>query len=76
MFLPKDRFHVAADEVEDDHIAHKTEDAGMQEHRAEKLPGVGLIDAAIAEAQILGDSTGLIGLDNLLRDKNGEINSD
>ena len=55
MLLPEDRLHVAADEVENNHTARKTEDAGVQEHRAEKLPGIRAIDAAIAEAQVVND---------------------
>ena len=76
MFLPEDRLHVAADEVENNHTARKTEDAGVQEHRAEKLPGIRAIDATIAEAQVVNDDGRLIGLENLLCNENGEVNAD
>ncbi len=39
MPLPKNRLHIAPDEVEKEHAAGKTQEAGMQKHGAEKLPG-------------------------------------
>src|SRR5262249_40583036 len=72
----KDRLQVAADEVENNHTARKTEDAGVQEHRAEKLPGIRAIDASVAEAQVFNDGGRLIGLKSLLRNENGEVNAD
>ena len=50
--------------------------AGVQEHGAEKLPGIRAIDAPIAEAQVFNDGGRLIGLENLLCYENGEVNAD
>ena len=73
MLLPEDRLHIAPDEIENEHVAGETEDAGVQKHRAEKLPGVGLVDPAIAQAEILRDDGRLVSLEHLLRDENREL---
>ena len=47
MLLPDDRLDVAPDDVEHDHITRELKDAGVQKQGAEKLPGIGLVEAAV-----------------------------
>jgi len=46
--LPDDGFDIAPDKIKNQHVGGKMPDVVMKQWRGEKLPGVGVIDAAVA----------------------------
>ena len=57
-------------------VANELEDISVQKERAEKLPGVGLINPAVTQPEILGDESRLVGLQHQLGEEDRKINTD
>ena len=73
MALAKNGFDVAAEQIKDEQIAEETEGAVMEKDGGDKLPGVSVVHAAIAEGEIFADKTRLIAFEEKLRDEGGRI---
>jgi len=50
--LPDDGFDIAADKIKNQHVGGEMPDVVMEQWRGKKLPGVGIINAAIAQRKI------------------------
>ena len=50
MSLTEDQFEVAAEEVQDEHIAEQVPWAVVEKHGSDKLPGVGVAHTVVADA--------------------------
>ena len=46
--LPDDGFDIPPDKIKNQHVGREMPDVVMEQWRGEKLPGVGIIDAAVA----------------------------
>lgn len=52
MALPDDGFDIASDKIKNQHVGGEMPDVVMEQWGDEKLPGVGVIDAAVAQSEV------------------------
>ena len=74
--LANDRFHVAAQQIQDEHVSNQVPRPVVQESGGKELPSVGRVNAAIAQSQVFADEPRLIGVEKNLRDKRDDIQPD
>jgi hypothetical protein len=76
MSLPENRFKIASEKIQDEHVSEQMPRAVVQKHRGDKLPGISVADAAITQAKIIADESRLIEFDTQLRDKDRQVRAD
>ena len=74
--LPDDGFDIAPDKIEDQHVGGEMPDVVVEQWRGEKLPGVGVIDAAVAQSEVFKNKWLVPGSENKLDDEGGSVQSD
>src|ERR1700716_3266819 len=67
--LADDRFHVAPEQVEQEHVPEQMPRPIVQKGGGDELPPVGFVQPAIAQREILADEAGLVRVEEKLRDK-------
>ena len=76
MALPDDGFDIAPDKIKDQHVGGEMPDVVMEQWRGEKLPGVGVIDAAVAQPEVFKNKWLVPGSEDELDDEGGSVQSD
>ena len=76
MALANNRLDVAAEKVKHERVQGEMPWAIVQEHGANKLPGVGVAHGAIADAEIVAHETRLRRFQKKLRNKRNDIRAD
>ena len=74
--LADDRFHVAAEQIQNEHVSEQMPGPVVQEDGGKKLPSISRVNAAIAQAEVLADEAWLIGVEEKLRDECDDIYAD
>jgi hypothetical protein len=74
--LPDDGFDIAPDKIEDEHVGGEMPDVVMEQWRGEELPGVGVIDAAVAQPKVFKNKSLVPGSENELDDEGGSVQSE
>ena len=74
--LPDDDLNIAPDKIEDQHVGGEMPDVVMEQWRGEKLPGVGVIDAAVAQPEVFKNKGLVPGGEAELDDEGGSVQSD
>ena len=74
--LPNDRFHVAAEQIQNEHVPDQMPRPVVQEDGGKKLPSVGRMNTAITQAEVLADEAWLVGFEKKLGDKGSDIYAD
>jgi hypothetical protein len=74
--LPDDGFHIAPDKIKDQHVGDEMPDAVMEQWRGEKLPGVGIIDAAVAQGKVFLNERLAPGSKDELADEGGSVQAE
>jgi hypothetical protein len=75
MSLPKNALQISSEQVQDEHVSEEVPGPAVEEHRRDKLPGIGIANSAIADAKIIPNKTRLKGIEKKLGDKEGDIDA-
>ena len=55
--LAKNRFDVAAENIKDEHVSQEMPRTVVKKNGGDELPGIGVVHAAVAEGEIIGNET-------------------
>src|SRR5438034_4499867 len=71
--LADDRFHVAPEQIKQEHVPEQMPRAVMQKSGCNKLPAVSVVQPAIAQHKILADEPRLVHIEEKLGDKHRDV---
>src|ERR1700731_3188160 len=74
--LADDRFHITPEQIKQEHVAEEMPWPIVQKSGGEELPAVGGPEPAIAQREIFTNKSWLVGVEEELRDKDGDVQSD
>src|ERR1051326_7866513 len=74
--LADDRFDVAAEKIEEEHVPEQMPRAIVKKRGRDKLPAVSGTQALVAQREILANKSRLIGVEEKLGDKNRDVRAD
>src|ERR1700716_3208704 len=74
--LADDRFHVAPEQIKQEHVPEQMPRSIVQKSGGDELPSVSVVQSAIAQCEILADEPGLVGIEEKLRDKHRDVYPD
>src|SRR3954470_4641673 len=74
--LPDDRFHVPAEQIEQEHVSEQMPRTVVEKRRGEELPAIGGAQPVIAEREIFADKSRLVGIEEKLGNKNSDVRPD
>src|SRR5437899_13080528 len=76
MSLAQNRFDIASENVQDEQVPEKMPRAAIQQRRGHELPGVSVVNSAIAQRQIIADEPGFECVEKKLGNETGDVESD
>src|SRR5438067_1791825 len=74
--LADDRFHVAPEQIKQEHVPEEMPRAVMQKSGRNELPAISVVQPAIAQRKILADEPGLVRIEKKLGDKHRDVYAD
>src|ERR1700719_1169205 len=74
--LAENRLDVSPENIQDQHVSQKVPRAGIEQRRRHELPRVGIVNAAIAQRQIIAHEAGLKRIEKELSNETGNVQSD
>lgn len=74
--LPDDGFNIAPNKIKDQYVGREMPDAMMEQWRREKLPGISVIDPAIAQGEVIQNEGLAPGSEDELEDERDRVKSE
>src|SRR2546423_13659919 len=74
--LTDNRLDVAAEQIEEEHVAEQMPRAIVEKSGGEELPPVGRAQPLIAQSQILAGGSWVVSVEEKLRHENGYVRAD
>ena len=72
----ENRFDVASENIQDQDVSQEMPRSSIEQHRGDKLPRISIVDATIAQREIIAHKSWLKRVEKKLRDKTGYIQAD